>query len=152
MAGTYKAFFRYDKYWWIPVQAFYVRLTGIPDFILLSSPGLNIDIFKELVEVRWAQTLTLTVSDATGYSIIGEAALNGMKPRYYSSEKQIISMTFAVEKWSNGKIIERIWVQDEKASVESMPSIYHELYSHGWEFSLRLPSVVLLGNVPAPGS
>ena len=34
----YKAFFRFDKYWRIPIQAFYVRLTGIPDFILIASP------------------------------------------------------------------------------------------------------------------
>jgi hypothetical protein len=46
MAETYKAFFKFDEYYWNPIQAFYVSLRGIPDWIILASPGLNTNIFE----------------------------------------------------------------------------------------------------------
>jgi hypothetical protein len=71
MGITYKAFFRYDDYFWIPIYAFYIRANGIPNFILMSSPGLNDDPFRELIEVKTARTLTLAVTDVTKRSTIG---------------------------------------------------------------------------------
>ena len=160
MAETYKAFFKFDEYYWNPIQAFYVRLSGIPEWVLIAEPGLNTNIFKELVEVRSARTLTLSVSKAQAYSQIGKEALDGLKrfqykiPYYPDRDAKYpsMSMTFAVEKWSGGKITERLWVQDENASVESGPDWHTQLYVEGWNFSLRLPSALLLGNVPPPGS
>src|SRR6185436_6886089 len=129
MAETYKAFFKFDEYYWNPIQAFYVRQSGIPEWVLIAEPDLNTNIFKELVEVRSARTLTLSVSKAQAYSQIGKEALDELKrfqnkiPYYPDRDAKYpsTSMTFAVEKWSDGKITERLWVQDEKGSVESGP-------------------------------
>jgi hypothetical protein len=152
MAITYKAFFRYDDYFWIPIHAFYIRADGIPNFILISSPGLNADIFRALVEVRDARSLTLAVSDLTRKSIIGGKAIDGLGPRYYSDKSKTISMAFAVEKYSGGKQVEKIWLQDRNADVGFGPSRHVDRYFWGWEFRLTLNSAILSGDLPAPGT
>jgi len=160
VAETYKAFFKFDKYYWIPIQAFYVSLKGFPEYVIIASPGLNTNIFRELVEVRHARTLTLSVSKAQAYSQIGKEALDGLKHFQYklphypdrNAKYPSMSMTFAVEKWSGGKITEKLWVQDQNASVESGPDWHTQLHIEGWMFSLRLPSALLSGNVPPPGT
>ena len=152
MAVTYKAFFRYDDYFWIPIHAFYIRANGIPNFILISSPGLNTEIFRELIEVRTARSLTLAISDITSKSLIGNKAMEGLSPRYYSEESKPISMTFAVEKYSGGKQAEKLWLQDRQAIVGSGVSRHIDRYFWGWEFSLTLNSAILTGDLPAPGT
>lgn len=151
MGITYKAFFRYDDYFWIPIHAFYIRANGIPNFILISSPGLNDDPFRELIEVKTARTLTLAISDITKRSAIGFKAIEGLSPRYYSEKAKTISMAFAVEKYSNGKQIEKLWLQDHRGKVSNEPSRHVDRHFWGWEFSLTLDSAILSGDLPAPG-
>lgn len=152
MAITYKAFFRYDDYFWIPIHALYVRANGLPNFILISSPGWNDDIFRELIEVKTARILTLAISDITHRSIIGGKAIEGLSSKSYTEKYKTISMTFAVEKYSNGKQIGKVWLQDRHANVTNEPTRHIDRHFWGWEFRLTFSSAILSGDLPAPGT
>jgi hypothetical protein len=71
--------------------------------------------------------------------------------KYYADKYKIISMAFAVEKYSNGKQIEKLWVQDRHGKVSNEPSRHVDRHFWGWEFSLTLDSATLSGDLPAPG-
>lgn len=145
MAITYKAFFKYDSRGWIPIDAIEDRTHSIPSYIRIDSPG-RIDLHQTLEEARQRQRLGIRVSKATIYSMIGREALDGLNLRHQYN--QSINMSFVVEKYTNGKMVESIILRDYAASQGSAPGVYDNGLYWGKVIDLKLPSAVLARDVP----
>jgi len=147
MSALYKAFFRYDTRWWIPIDAieYKRRGSGIPDYHSIDSPG-DLDLQLTFEEARQRQHLGIRVSKATIYSIIGREALDGLNLRH--QYKQSFGMWFVVEKHSNGRISDSVSISDPQASQWTAPSVYSTGWYWGMVIDLKLPSAVLGRDTP----